>query len=74
MLFQRLAKIMSQMTDSVDQELETRMHDLDKRAREATEKVDDLSPVVDRLSQGLRDIESILSEGLPSALKVKAQI
>ncbi|KAK7744397.1 hypothetical protein SLS62_010187 [Diatrype stigma] len=65
----RLAKIMNQMTDSVDQELETRMHDFDRRTREATEKVDDLSPIVDRLSQGLSDIESILSKGLPSALK-----
>lgn len=65
---------MSQMTDSVDQELETRMRDFDRRAQEATEKVDGLSPVVDRLSQGLRDIESILSEGLPSAIKVRTQI
>ncbi|EMR66354.1 putative nuclear membrane fusion protein kar5 protein [Eutypa lata UCREL1] len=69
-LFQKLTKIMNQMTNSVDQELETRLRDFDRRSQEATNKIDNLSPTVDRIGQGLRDIESIISEVLPNTLMV----
>lgn len=61
---------MNQMTNSVDQELETRLRDFDRRSQEATNKIDNLSPTVDRIGQGLRDIESIISEVMPNTLMV----
>ena len=67
-----MAKIMSSMTDSVESDLEMRLHDFDKRSREATEQVDRLSPTLDRLAQGLGDIESTVIGRLTSALEVKA--
>ncbi len=62
---------MNQMADSVDQELEIRTREFDKRAQAATNKVDNLSPTVERLSRGLRDIEFTLSNRLASVLEVQ---
>ncbi|RYP59475.1 hypothetical protein DL770_010186 [Monosporascus sp. CRB-9-2] len=69
MLFQRLAEIMKQMTDSVEQELEIRMQQFDTRAGEWAARIGDLSPTVDRLGERLRDIETMLSGGLAGALE-----
>ena len=60
------------MADSVENDLEMRLHDFDKRSREATEQVDRLSPTLDRLTQGLGDIESTVLGRLTSALEVRA--
>ncbi|RYP29346.1 hypothetical protein DL767_006762 [Monosporascus sp. MG133] len=68
-LFQRLAKIMKQITDSVEQELEIRMQQFDKRAGEWADRIGDISPTVDRLGERLRGIETMLSDGLAGALQ-----
>ncbi|RYP25017.1 hypothetical protein DL765_000245 [Monosporascus sp. GIB2] len=69
MLFQRLAEIMKQMTDSAEQELEIRIQQFDKRAREWADRIGDLSPTVDRLGERLKGIEAMLSGGLAGALE-----
>ena len=61
---------MSSMADSVEHDLESRIHDFDKRTREATEQVDRLSPTLDRLTKGLGDIESTVLGRLTSTLEV----
>lgn len=61
---------MNQMTNSVDRELEVRTRDFDTRARQAADKMENLSPTVDRLGQRLRDVEAMLSEGLATKLEV----
>ena len=66
-----MAKIMSSMADTVEDEMEMRLHDLDRRSREATEQVGRLSPTLDRLAQGLGDIESTVLGRLTSALEVR---
>ncbi|RYP50877.1 hypothetical protein DL768_003712 [Monosporascus sp. mg162] len=68
-LFQRLAEIMERVTDSVEQDLEIRMQQFDKRAGEWTDRIGDLSPTVDRLRERLRGIETMLSGGLADALE-----
>lgn len=70
MLFQRMAKIMSKMTESVEHDLDRRMQEFDKRSREATHKFDMLSPALDQLFQGLEEMESTVSGRLTSALEV----
>ncbi|RYP75784.1 hypothetical protein DL769_003740 [Monosporascus sp. CRB-8-3] len=69
MLFQRLAEIMKKMTDSVEQELEIRMEQFDKRAGEWADRIGDLSPAVDRLGERLRGIEAVLSGDLAGAFE-----
>ncbi|RYP11504.1 hypothetical protein DL764_000027 [Monosporascus ibericus] len=68
-LFQRLAEIMKQMTDSVEQELEIRTQQFDKRAGEWADRIGDLSPTINRLGERLRDIETMLSGGFAGALE-----
>ncbi|KAH9987270.1 hypothetical protein F4779DRAFT_632371 [Xylariaceae sp. FL0662B] len=69
LLFQRLTKIMSNLADGVDRKFEKRMADFDRRAQATSEKFDSLSPQIDRLKDGLRSAEDLVSSQLADALK-----
>ncbi|KAI8623030.1 hypothetical protein F5Y19DRAFT_468834 [Xylariaceae sp. FL1651] len=69
LLFQRLTKIMNRLTDGVDENFERRMHDLDLLAQIAGDKIDSLSPLLDKLQHGLEDADNMLSDRLLRVIK-----
>ncbi|KAL1841648.1 hypothetical protein VTJ49DRAFT_6754 [Mycothermus thermophilus] len=73
LLYQRLTRIIAKLTDGVEDELQKRMEDLDNRARQSIEKMEQLSPHMGRLSEGLARVERFLSQDMDSALKRTSQ-
>lgn len=69
MLYQRLTRVISKLTDGVEAELQKRMDDLDNRARQSAEKLEQLAPQIGRLSDGLEKVGRYLSEDLDLTLK-----
>ncbi|KAI0026167.1 hypothetical protein F4780DRAFT_718787 [Xylariomycetidae sp. FL0641] len=69
LLFQRLTKIMSNLADDVDEQVERRMRDLDSRTEATGRKIDNLSPQLDRLRDGLNSAEAVISGQLAHVLK-----
>ncbi|KAH6843138.1 hypothetical protein B0I37DRAFT_448492 [Chaetomium sp. MPI-CAGE-AT-0009] len=69
LLYQRLTRVISQLTNGVEAELQKRMDDLDNRARQSVEALEQLTPHIDRLSEGLARVEDYLSKDLDLALK-----
>ncbi|KAK3902182.1 hypothetical protein C8A05DRAFT_34121 [Staphylotrichum tortipilum] len=69
LLYQRLTRVVSQLTDGVEAELQKRMDDLDARAWQSVEKLEQLAPQIGRLGEGLARVESYLSGDLGLALK-----
>ncbi|KAK3295130.1 uncharacterized protein B0H64DRAFT_138781 [Chaetomium fimeti] len=69
LLYQRLTRVISQLTNGVEAELQKRMDDLDNRARQSVETLEQLTPHIDRLSEGLARVENYLSKDLDLALK-----
>jgi peptidoglycan hydrolase CwlO-like protein len=69
LLYQRLTRVISQLTDGVEAELQKRMDDLDNRARQSVEALAQLTPHIGRLSEGLARVEKYLSKDLDSALE-----
>ncbi|KAI0541986.1 hypothetical protein GGR58DRAFT_454703 [Xylaria digitata] len=60
-LFQRLTKIMSRLADDVDMKIDQRMNDIDLRAQVVEEKVESLSPLLEKLQRDLENADNILS-------------
>ncbi|OIW24396.1 hypothetical protein CONLIGDRAFT_718356 [Coniochaeta ligniaria NRRL 30616] len=69
LLYQRLTKIIAKLTDGVEAELQKRMSDLDNRAREAAERVDQLNPHIDQLRDGLARVEKYLARDMEQAVR-----
>ena len=69
LLYQRLTKVIAKLTDGVEAELQRLMDDLDNRARQSTEKLDELTPKIGRLNEGLQRIERYLSRDLDVVMK-----
>ncbi|KAK4241512.1 nuclear fusion protein KAR5 [Achaetomium macrosporum] len=69
LLYQRLTRVISRLTDGVEAELQKRMDDLDNRARQSIERLEQLTPQIGRLSEGLARVESYLSEDLDMVLR-----
>ncbi|KAK4125886.1 hypothetical protein N657DRAFT_632075 [Parathielavia appendiculata] len=69
LLYQRLTRVIAQLTDSVEAELQQRINDLDNRARQSVERLEQLTPQIGRLSEGLAKVERYLSENLDLALR-----
>ncbi|KAG7286055.1 hypothetical protein NEMBOFW57_008358 [Staphylotrichum longicolle] len=69
LLYQRLTRVIARLTDGVEAELEKRMDDLDRRARQSVERLEQLTPQIGRLSEGLARVESYLSGDMDRALK-----
>ncbi|KAK4233380.1 nuclear fusion protein KAR5 [Achaetomium macrosporum] len=69
LLYQRLTQVIAQLTDSVEAELQQRMNDLDNRARQSVKRLEQLTPQIGRLSEGLAKVESYLSGDLDLALR-----
>ncbi|KAK4160070.1 nuclear fusion protein KAR5 [Cladorrhinum sp. PSN259] len=69
LLYQRLTKVISKLTDGVELELQRRMDDLDNHARRSFESLERLTPQVDKLAEGLAKVESYLSGDLDFAMR-----
>ncbi|TGJ88195.1 hypothetical protein E0Z10_g609 [Xylaria hypoxylon] len=68
-LFQRLAKIMTRLADDVDTKVEQRMNDIDMRAQAVGEKVESLSPLLEKLQRDLENADNMLSHRLFQGIK-----
>lgn len=61
---------MSKLTDDVDVKIERQMNDIDLRTQAVGEKVDSLSPLLEKLRHDLGDVDNILSHHILQLLKV----
>jgi hypothetical protein len=61
--------VTAQLTDGVEAELQKRMNDLDNRACQSGERLEQLTPHIGRLSEGLARVESYLTEDLNLVLR-----
>ncbi|AEO64002.1 uncharacterized protein THITE_2141973 [Thermothielavioides terrestris NRRL 8126] len=73
LLYQRLTRVLARLTDGVEAELQKRMDDLDQRARQSMEKLEQLTPQIGRLSEGLARVQNYLSEDLDLALRKSSE-
>lgn len=69
LLYQRLTKIIAKLTDGVEAEIQRRMADLDERARQATERMEELNPHIDQLRDGLSKVEKYLASDMELAVE-----
>ncbi|KAI2633316.1 hypothetical protein GGS21DRAFT_491037 [Xylaria nigripes] len=85
LLFRRLTKIMSKLADDAGAEIEQRMNSVSQRAQVASDKIDGLSPLLDklqhnietavvtvtnRLFRGITDSQTRVDSGLKNALQL----
>ncbi len=68
-LYQRLTKIIAKLTEGVEVEIRKQMDDLNDRARQAAEAMDQLNPHIDRLRDDISGVRSYLSKDLAAALQ-----
>ncbi|KAL2259572.1 hypothetical protein VTK26DRAFT_6712 [Humicola hyalothermophila] len=69
LLYQRLTRVIAKLTEGVEAELQKRMDDLDSRARQSVEKLEQLSPQIDRLGDELERMGRYLSGDLDLAMR-----
>ncbi|KAI1380144.1 hypothetical protein F4677DRAFT_462984 [Hypoxylon crocopeplum] len=72
LLFQRLANTMGKFSDGLDKEYEGRMNDLDLRAQATGSRIDELSPKIDQLKDGMKSVEDLFLGSLARSLKETA--
>ncbi|KAI1758415.1 hypothetical protein F4782DRAFT_478061 [Xylaria castorea] len=68
-LFQRLTKIMSRLTDDVDVKIEQRMSTLNLHTQAVEEKIESLSPLLGKLQHDLEYADQMLSHHLLQGIK-----
>ncbi|KAI0433739.1 hypothetical protein F5Y09DRAFT_298057 [Xylaria sp. FL1042] len=68
-LFQRLTRIMSRLSDDVDAKIEQRMNNFELRAQVVGEKFEGLSPLLRKLQRDLENADSIISHHLLQGIK-----
>ncbi|KAI1434729.1 hypothetical protein GGR50DRAFT_660562 [Xylaria sp. CBS 124048] len=68
LLFRRLTTIMSKLTHDIESAMEQRMNDFDLRAQLASDRIDNLSPLIGKLQQDLENT-GMLSNGLFQGIK-----
>ena len=64
LLYQRLTKVIAKLADGVEAELQKRMNDLDSRAKQAAQRIQQLNPHIDQLREGLAKVEEYLSRDM----------
>ncbi|KAI5861311.1 hypothetical protein GGS23DRAFT_598478 [Durotheca rogersii] len=69
LLFERVTKIMWKFTNEVEEKFEHTMVDLNSRAKATGKAIDDLSPQLDRLRNGLEYLQGIMLSSLNNAFK-----
>ncbi|KAI0835114.1 hypothetical protein F5Y06DRAFT_306467 [Hypoxylon sp. FL0890] len=69
LLFQRLTKVMGRFTDNVDKQFKQHLNDLDLRAQATGDRIDELSPKVDRVKEGLKSVEDMFLSRLVHSVK-----
>ncbi|GAB1315695.1 hypothetical protein MFIFM68171_05905 [Madurella fahalii] len=69
LLYQRLTRVIAQLTDGVEAELQKRMDELDNRARQSVEKLEQLAPRIDQLKDKITKAVSYLSHDLDFAMR-----
>ncbi|KAL2755906.1 hypothetical protein ACRALDRAFT_2106194 [Sodiomyces alcalophilus JCM 7366] len=70
-LYQRLARVLEQLTEGVEAELEKHWQSIDTRAREALESLDNLTPQIDRLRLNVDSLERALNTDLLHSVKAR---
>ncbi|GAW14240.1 hypothetical protein ANO14919_036390 [Xylariales sp. No.14919] len=68
-LFQRLTKIMTRLADDVDMKVEQGINDIDLHAEVVGERIDSLSPVLEKLQHDLQNANNMLSHDLFRGIK-----
>jgi chromosome segregation ATPase len=68
LLYQRLTKIIAKLTDGVEAELQKRMDDIDNRAKQAAERIEQLNPHIDHLRDGLDKVKKHLTSDMEQAI------
>ncbi|KAK0641035.1 hypothetical protein B0T16DRAFT_357350 [Cercophora newfieldiana] len=68
LLYQKLTRVMARLVEGVEADLQRRMDDLDNRARQTLDNLDQLSPQVDRVRDRLAMVEHYLSGDLADTL------
>ena len=61
-VFERITKILANLTEEVELELELRLQVLDTRLADTTSRIDHMAPHVDDLKDGLLRVKRIVSE------------
>jgi len=69
LLYQKLTRVIAKLSEGVELELQKRMDDLDNRARQALDNIEQLSPHLDKLRIGLSRVEKYLSGDLEEKLE-----
>lgn len=69
MLYQKLTRVIAKLSEGVELELQKRMNDLDNRARQSLDNIEQLSPHLDKLRIGLSRVEKYLSGDLEEKLE-----
>ncbi|KAK1827714.1 nuclear fusion protein KAR5 [Podospora conica] len=74
LLYQRLTKVIEDLTNGVEAELKKRMDELDNRARQTYDNLGQLSTRIDQLGDGLSKMGQYLSGDLEKAMKRSADL
>ena len=74
LLYQRLTKVIAGLTEGVEAELQKRMDELDNRARQTLDNLDQLSTRVDQLGDGLSKMGQYLSSDLQKVMKKSSDL
>lgn len=74
LLYQRLTKVIENLTNGVEAELKKRMDELDSRARQTFDNLGQLSTRIDQLGDGLSKMGQYLSDDLDKAIKKSAHL
>lgn len=61
---------MHKLANGMDQEIETRLTAVDKRAKDVVDSLDQLPPQVDELRQKLASLEALMTEKLFAGVQV----
>lgn len=69
MLYQKLTRAIAKLSEGVELELQKRMDELDNRARQALDNLEQISPHIDQLKDSLSRVESYLSNDLEAKLR-----
>ncbi|KAK0617266.1 hypothetical protein B0T14DRAFT_568789 [Immersiella caudata] len=72
-VYQKLTKVIARLVEGVEVDLQRRMDELDNRARQTFDNLDQLSPQVDRLRDRLVQVEHYLSGDLAKTLKTSTK-
>jgi len=69
-LYQRITKVLEKLANEVDTEMDKRFQSFDAKIRETGKDIENLTPVVDSLRNGLAYLRETLFEELERSVEV----